>query len=133
MLLWGLVSGQGRLALLLKVVVDGHRYDNLERLGVVERNRVERFPCLGRDAHQNALAFIGLARRLCGLFGGSSCVSGRLTRFAFQSVAFRSASFCQNAATCCKRGGILCGETVAAVSEASVWLRAERPRQRDEP
>ena len=122
-----IVSGKGRLALLLKVVVDDLRYDNLERLGVVER-----FSCLGRDAHQNALAFIGLARRLCGLFGGGSCVNGRLTRFAFQSVAFRSASFCQNAATCCKRGGILCGETVAAVSEASVWLRAELPRCRDE-
>ena len=41
MLLWGLVSGQGRLALLPKVVVDGLRYDNLERLGVIERSRVE--------------------------------------------------------------------------------------------
>ena len=124
----GLVSGQGRLALHLKVVVDDLRYDNLERWGVVER-----FSCLGRDAHQNALASIGLARRLCGLFGGGSCVNGRLTRFAFQPRAFRSAFSCQKAATCCKRGGILCGETVVAVSEASVWLRAERPRRRDEP
>ncbi len=38
----GIVSGQGQLALLLKVVVDDLRYDNLERLGVVERNRGER-------------------------------------------------------------------------------------------